>query len=167
METKLQNELEIETLPLADLQLAIEESINSVKHLSRSQVELREVIKEDPDPEFLLAIKENDYILLNKKGVILQLLTELKIKDATSATTYESSIVALGIELNDLGNSIEYASRGVTEVSSDNMENNASEIVLDAADSDPSQGNGIEDLQMLPSSIDCVHDNRARDGMYL
>ena len=186
---KIDHEMQSFAMPLADIQLIIEETINIIKHLNRSNIELKEIVIEDPDVEFVLAIEENETIILNKKGLLIELLNELKIQDITSANTYESSIVALGIELElelKLGNT---SGSGATsqinqingievnrevEVHVSNSVSNSIGIHNNiATDSNHDNINEVEvevddlDSQMLPTSVDAVHDTRDRDGMYL
>ena len=44
---------------VAAAQHELRELRNSISHLERSNAELRSVVREDPDPEFVVAIEEN------------------------------------------------------------------------------------------------------------
>ena len=90
-----------ETLTSAELCAGIDEMQHQIRHLHRSQEELAEFIKEDPDPEFLSAYEENKEVIVRKQNKVKRFLTALKDIDPESARAYESSIEASEVVKSD------------------------------------------------------------------
>ena len=86
--------IDISKLSAADIVAAIEEIRHQILHLNRSQKELEEAIEEDPDAEFIAALKENEGIIVCKHDTIIKLVDALRPLDSTAAKHYDSSLVA-------------------------------------------------------------------------
>jgi hypothetical protein len=91
------------------LRAALEEQVNRVNHLERSQVELLEALEECPtDDDFILAIRENEILLKTKRSEIFELEKHLKRKDPAyklaelpGSTLYNPVIPGISISVND------------------------------------------------------------------
>jgi len=86
-------EVPIDTLSITELVAGIEEIKHQIGHLMRSQKELKEVVLEDPDPEFVLAIEENEEVFVRKNASLLKFIEALRVLDSNTAGHYESSVI--------------------------------------------------------------------------
>ena len=89
----------ISDMTCSELSYGIEEGIHQIKHLVRSQKELKEYVISDPDPEFVLAIKENEVVIIKKRSHVNALIEALDKLDCNLATHYRSSLELNGEEM--------------------------------------------------------------------
>lgn len=90
------------------LRAALEEQVNRVNHLERSQVELLEALEECPDDDdFIQAIRENEILLKTKRSEIFELEKHLKRKDPAyklselpNSTLYIPAVELPGISIS-------------------------------------------------------------------
>ena len=68
---------------VAAAQHELRELRNSISHLERSNAELRSVVREDPDPEFVVAIEEN-LATMRKRHIRAEEITQLLRAGITS-----------------------------------------------------------------------------------
>ncbi len=72
----------IKKLQLHELRDIIDEQLNHILHLERSQVELREVLLEVPDDhDFVCALSENEVTLKEKRSYVYALKQQLFLVD--------------------------------------------------------------------------------------
>jgi hypothetical protein len=69
------------------IELDIQELENSIKHLKRSNIEMEEYLRTDPDEDIKNAIEENVIIMLKREKQILQLR---ELKEQQSGQHYNS-----------------------------------------------------------------------------
>jgi hypothetical protein len=86
-------EVPVDTLTATELVAGIEEIKHQIVHLKRSQVELRDFILEDPDPEFVQAVEENEAVLVRKNASLMRFIEALRLLDASTAAHYQSSLI--------------------------------------------------------------------------
>jgi hypothetical protein len=65
-----------------EIRMLIDENLHQIRHLERSQNELREALKETPDDaDFIIAVAENDKIIAAKKHKVVELREILRHMD--------------------------------------------------------------------------------------
>jgi hypothetical protein len=108
----------LDSLTSAEIRDIIEEYNNQIFHLERSQIELAEALKEDPEEaEFKLAYEENQEVIQNRKDLVevmikyleetdptfdKSMIASLKIQNGTDkSTNVQTTHETLGISAND------------------------------------------------------------------